>query len=339
MFDKLVSGFNIENGQSDIYLNTNDRGIAREYIHKGWSVFDKESHYYLRAPSISLVDLTDPNKFLKFGNAYEAVAYHRTISKYIKEGQFSDYIGFVKNKYSYIFNDLDICIVNGPIVESEYRLQGTDDRIKAFGELLKFQLELTNDYKKELKYAYEFLGEVYTIKYMHMALKFQNRLMYDYFSDLQKTFFDVKSVYNDKIFINMFKNCTGFDKYIVSPNGCFKYLSSLIWNNSNTINKIMFYETHSDPNRKSGKCFNMEIESGERILAIDSLYSGNSVKKLSNLADNISVLGLFPKSRKSMRYCDYVMILDRVIKKDNINMNSEWYYYEIKKILNYKYDN
>lgn len=333
--NSFKKGFNVENGQSDVYLKTNDRSVVAKYLNSGWKIFDKENYYYLRAPSISLVDLTDPNKLIAFGSPQEALAYHNCINYYVQSGIFNELLNFVLKKFSYIFNSLEVFFVNGPIVESEFRIQGSDERIKAFGQLLRIEIEKSDDYKKSLIYAKDFLGNTRRVSYMNYNLRNQNNYIRDYFEKLESVFFDVGNVYNDIIYNEMFKDCGNFDKYLVSPNGCFKYLSSLVFNKISSIDNIVFYEIHSDPNRKSGKKYNFNMRKTDTVLAIDSLYSGNSLKKLSLLSDNIKVLGMYPKSRVSMQNCDYVMICDKIVHKSDINSSSKWYYYELKKVLSY----
>ena len=58
-------------------------------------------------------------------------------------------------------------------------------------------------------------------------------------------------------------------------------------------------------------------------------------KKLKNITDNVSIMGVFPKSDSVANICDYIIILNKVIKKDENGFNIEE---EILKILGGKFE-
>lgn len=78
----------------------------------------------------------------------------------------------------------------------------------------------------------------------------------------------------------------------------------------------------------------LEKLKNKSILVIDSIYSGKTMlyikKILKNITDKINILGVFPKSDSVANICDYIIVLNKVIKKTENGFNIEK---EIMKIL------
>ena len=79
---------------------------------------------------------------------------------------------------------------------------------------------------------------------------------------------------------------------------------------------------------------NLDKLKNKSILVIDSIYSGKTMlyikKILKNITDKINILGVFPKSDGIANICDYIIVLNKVIKKTESGFNIEK---EIIKIL------
>ncbi len=74
-----------------------------------------------------------------------------------------------------------------------------------------------------------------------------------------------------------------------------------------------------DETKGSNKFSNLEKLKNKFVLIIDSIYSGKTMiytkKILKDITNKINILGVFPKSDSVANICDYIIVLNKVIKK------------------------
>lgn len=82
-----------------------------------------------------------------------------------------------------------------------------------------------------------------------------------------------------------------------------------------------------DKTKGSNKFSNLEKLKNKFVLIIDSIYSGKTMlyikKVLKDITNKIDILGVFPKSDSVANICDYILVLNKVIKKTETGFNIE----------------
>ena len=116
-----------------------------------------------------------------------------------------------------------------------------------------------------------------------------------------------------------------FDYFIFILNGCFKIMPYFDLNKYKS--KIIFWEVHMDATKGANNFGDLEELKNKSVLVIDSIYSGKTMlyikKVLKDITNKIDILGVFPKSDSVANICDYILVLNKVIKKTETGFNIE----------------
>lgn len=317
----------VEYSRSGVEYYTENLENAVELVNNGWKHHKTSKGFKLSPPEVSIVDLTDYNRALQYGNLYFNYIYYIFLYKLIRNKKLKNYIDEIIIQQNLKYKKFEYLISIGPVLDSEIRIAGSDKRI----ELLKMDMVEKFLYSKEyreLKYTYK----DYYKELEHKNVKFDER------TDVEKKFLlDLKSnisllrdkrVYNPEIFkiYNIDKiKMNNIDIILFLPFGCFKYLSSFI--NKENLKKIMFWEIHADSEKESTfKLYEKNLKE-KNVLIIDNIYSGKTLniakKKVIELGGNPILLSLNPKNISNINMSDYVMILNTIYKKEELDLTTE----------------
>lgn len=329
-----------ENGRSIATYYTLNLEEAKDYIDNGWSyeIDYKGNGLWLRAPDEWLVDLTDPFKIYYYGNPIVNVAYYNFLKSLAKKNQLKEYIDFVISNNKIFYKNFEFAIADGPVLQSEIRILGSDDRLKNLKhDLIKSFVKgfYYNSYYSEAK---ECLGKIKSIQFSYKFKEPISTKEAEFYHTLNKylKIVDEKSEINHKVLKNLKKQLPNCDIIVLIPKGCFKYMSSII--DETNIDKVMFWEMHV--NSHVNKCFTLFSKDlkGKRVLIIDQIYSGKTLEIIKNLVSSQGgipiTLGVFPKSIFSLNNADYVVFLDQVVATSDIERSEDWIIKLYKKYLN-----
>ena len=321
--------YNPENGQSDVSMISTDMVLISELISKGWKSVQLPYGYYLRAPSAWIVDMTDPFKILSFYSIYENLAYFLFLRNLCRKNKIYSFINDVINQNKHFYKDFQYTWVSGPIVESEYRIIGLDNRVKKLKENLYAAFFHCPQHNYYINLAENYLGETKHFSLANNPLCLQACNVQNYFHMLQNIFFNVGvKVYNEKTITIDFQKLPTFDKILLSPTGCFDFLSTLLVSFNEDFKKYAFYEVHSDPHKIGNSQYNCNMQFGDVVLAIDKIYSGRSVQLLAKCIKHYGAtpikIGLFPKSKAGIKMCNYVVIGNKLISSQEVDKYEDW---------------
>lgn len=334
---KVIFG---ENGRSIATFYSTNLCDVHEYVRKGWSyeIDYKGKGFWLRAPDEWLVDLTDPFKIWYYGNPVVNFAYFKFLKHYSDKKQLGEYINLIVKNNSVYYKDFEFEVADGPVLQSEFRIIGNDNRILSLKrDLFKSFIE-SSVYQEFLNEAKEYLGDIKELRIDHIEKSDYSPAIKEFYdrTNYYLKAIDCKTKEKSTIVKGLIEQLPEFDIMILIPNGCYKFINSLI--NDNNVDKVMFYEIHV--NSHVNKCFTLFERdlTGKKVLIVDQIYSGKTLQIMKDIIiqkGGIPItLGMFPKSRYSLNHADYVTILDKVIKSSDIDFTKDWILKLYKQILN-----
>lgn len=96
----------------------------------------------------------------------------------------------------------------------------------------------------------------------------------------------------------------------------------------------LLLEYHAEKYKNSGKIELPKLPKGSKIVIIDKFYSGVTLLELKEMLEKMNVevtlIALFPKSRMNLKYIDYIVWWDQLLKtKDIINFldDESWHFH------------
>ncbi len=307
---------------------TDDLELIKMHEELGWTYHKIKEGFRVRAPEEWLVDLSDPYKIMFYADYIINFAYYLYLNDLKKNKTFEKVANEVLNKYN--LKNLNVFLLEGESLETEIRVAGTDKRIKFFKDVLFAELKSKPEWSYYEKIAKEQLG---TLRYKRPKMAHINvkeEIVQNFFyraKELYKNFKLMKEDKFNKEFIqDLFRDIPlDFDVYVFIPNSCFQYVFSFV--NESNIKKIMFLESHAGiKDALEGRFFSKQVK-GKRVLIIDNSYSGSTLNKAADIIKKeggiTKKLALFPKSRLSFNNADYFLFINKIYKKEDINLTDQ----------------
>lgn len=325
--------------RTGVYMTTTNSQVLEEKARLGWNYRATEKGFWLRAPDISLVDITDPFRIYQLGNDVNNFACFNYLTALKSEGKLPEMMDWIISKNSEKYKGFDYFISEGPVLEAEIRIGGSDMRVNELKrDVLDWVLEDKN-FGKHVSEASEYLGErrptsIIDKKLGHFGPKsaeFINLL-----NRLNQAICSPSEPVRMRTIDDLNGQLPGFDVMIFVPKGCYKYITSFL--RDDIIDKIMLWEIHIEQNPpETFKLFTKDLLN-KRCLIVDRSYSGKTLNLISEFVrqeGGIPVrLAVFPKSKLSMEGFEYSLFLDRIINcKDPILDGADWARECYKKIL------
>lgn len=332
----LVYGYN---GRGIATIYTNDLLEVYEKTKLGWTQEVVNGVFWLRAPETWLVDITEPNKILRYGNPMINLAYFFFIRDRVNSNSLGDFISSVIYKRGLFYKGFSFAISTGGVLESDYRVIGSDSRV------YRLKDELFSGFihsKSSLKYI-GMAGEMVTSK----CPSFTKNVKFDSLSnELQSFYSGIKEIFNVINCSNVYSSVVihdlidllpSYDKILFIPTGCFKYLSSFI--SESNYNKVCFFEWHANKNVKRITHYGCGNLTNKTVLIIDKCYSGKTLahvgKEVIKQGGKPITLALFPKNRFVLSNADYFLMLNRIYHVDESDFSDcDWLVKEYCKVIN-----
>ena len=305
----------IQYGRSGSILITRNVKIAKILQSQGWTLYENQKMFRMNPPSITLVDITDVEKINQYNNPVFNFVLYKYLKKKIDKNKLYDYIDSVIYKHKLVFKDFTYHISFSPILNFVIKIEGSDNRINKLQMFIIDSVLEDNAFKLIYK---EYLSNMDNFNILKISpisernIQVYNKLCLTHGINKKFNYGDLTYVtHNDHI------NFNDFDYVIFVLKGCFKFIH--YFDISSYLDKIMFWEIHIDKSKGFDKIYNMELLKNKKILVIDSVYSGATVKYIKNLLNaithDVQVLGVFPKSEKVFNLCDFVLLGNKIFSR------------------------
>ncbi len=321
----------VEYSRSGVVYYIQDLNVLNELYKNGWKYNFCEKGFRIIPPSITVCDICECKKVEQYGNVILNLAYYKFLQLLIENGKLSNYIHSIINDKKIFYNNFCFHISNGPILETEIKIEGSDRRVENLKRdmLLKFiktdqYIDLYNECKKMIKKNVLFSKEVQ-----------QNKTILDFYAMLIKKNSLIRKIdiNKQKYMIDMsMLNIENYDLILFIPFGCYKFIN--LFTSIDNYKKMMFMEFHIDKDKPYIHRLFYQNMCGKKVLIIDSVYSGKTLLNAKALVEKEggipTLLGVYPKSKSVLNKLDYALILDKVYdcKKLVNNINFEKIYVE-----------
>lgn len=328
-------------GRTGVFMITDDYDVVREKTKLGWSFEFTPKGFWLRAPDISLVDITEPFRIYQMGDSIDNFSCFGYLRDLKRACRLPDLINGVifdgRDRYS----GFDYYVSESEVLEGEIRIGGSDSRVHDLKTDILNSIVQTREWPRYLSQANEFLGGTRTIPIHNRSLEHFRKRSADfirYINGLNHALYDSVQSLGMETLEGVVEQLPDFDIMIFVPTGCYRYITSFL--REDIIDRIMLWEVHIDPNQtKTYKLMNKDLEN-RKCLIIDKSYTGKTLAHMADLVRGEGGVpirfGLFPKSRGAVRGSEYVLFLDRVLESGDMDLSDEdWpikYYKEVLSI-------
>ncbi len=316
----------VEYARSGVVYYTDNIEKVNKLREKGWKFNQYSDGFRVIPPEECIVDITNYKKVMQYNNPIINLAYYDFLNDLIEKNSIKKFINRIIDYDSFYYNDFDYLISNGPVLDTEIRISGSDNRIKKLKMDMLEEFLNNKRYKIYIENVKKEIGKPNILIRYKQPLRERNIIEQIFYKELNENICLIKRIncYNpniDKIY-NLDKINTKVDVILFIPFGCFKYLSS--FTNESNINKIMFWEFHAEKNKgKTFKLFEKNLR-GKNVLIIDNMYSGKTMniakKKVESLGGRPIILGINPKNKNNIVESDYLMILNNIFSKEELNI-------------------
>jgi len=314
---------------------TDELFIAKKFINLGWLKKRVLSKIILLSPEIQLVDLSNPIKSDYFSkNKKEGfkklLALFLTIKYFESSGELNK---IINNFYKETF-----FVLGGDTLELEVRvaLFKKDDSLRK--KIIK-NIENSKKYKEILEDLRYRLGEKERkLDIFCKPIKKTNK--FEQIIDLYKSTMDKDFDFPDNVY-GFGKFLPEADYYLIIPHSGFKFIDEI--SQKIGIDRVLIYEKHFS---KDGDFWVIKRNLNKKnVFIFDVSYSGKTMSWVADIVKeeggNPFKIAVWPKSWMAVNGAEYIMFLDRIINRENINLGDKnWalnLYYKIA--FNKKYDN
>jgi hypothetical protein len=324
-------------GRTAICFLTNDLKVVAEKVYQGWGFHKIKDGFWLQAPELGLIDLSDPVKMHFYSDSpINVLAYFL----YLKNKSDKELIALVKRLLG---DGQEIFLSKGEaldvkiIIILEKKVTADNLLHDLYSEFLQ-----SSDYNKYLKKSREIIKNNRLIKVQ------KNKKINDYSPKVSKFFSEVIESYSlvnyrsREIYNNFFipglesqinQLFDDADVFIFIPWGCFKYIGYFI--SDKMVDKIMLWETHLLEYNNHENIFRERSLKNKKVVIFDNGYTGGTLNKM---AKKVKARGgkpirvvVFPKSRLAIKRSDYAFFIDRLIKSSEIDISRADYYNKLYK--------
>lgn len=316
----------VEYARSGVEYYTENLEELKELAEKGWKFNKYIGGFRVIPPEECIVDITDYQKAMQYGNPIFNLAYYDFLKELIEQNKINSFINQILEDNIVYYRDFQFLVSYGPILDTEIRISGSDDRIK------KLKIDMVENFidsNKYSRYIANVESEINTVRELSTCvkkLKDNSNKEQNFYKEVQE-FINVLNktrCYNPNQFkiynYEKIENC--YDVVLFIPFGCFKYLSS--FTNEDNIEKIMFWEFHAESSKEhTFKLYEKDL-TDKRVLIIDNMYSGKTMQIAKNKVEKLGgipiTLGMNPKNKNNILTTDYTMILNHIFEKNELNI-------------------
>lgn len=219
----LVEG---AHGRTGVFVHTEDCEIAYEKVKLGWSFECTSDGFWLRAPDISLVDITEPFRIYQMNDDRINFALYKYLVNLKQNNKLRPFIDdILKNNYEK-YKSFEYYVSEGDVLEAEIRIGGSDNRIHLLKEDIIFQAQKSKEWDKEVVESIKSLGETRDLRCSPHKFDIETKEFIDHLNSLNHSLFGLTEPINQSIIKGVTKQLPKFDLLIFAPTGCYRYISS-----------------------------------------------------------------------------------------------------------------
>lgn len=307
-------------GVSVVEYHAEEAADFGELAANGWKCNTYDGSHRALAPRVSLCDLVDMRKALQYDNdALLNVSYTRFLNG-LSNDDLNAYIDSViggNDKY----DGFAYHVAHGESLGNEVKISGSDMRIGVLKDDLVNGFRGLTEYRDLCDY-YQDLG-VRNCSFKQRNVGRIACTMFDDLEDYARGLSRSVNIPRAGYAIDAAELAkANADVLLFAPYGCFSLLRHFI--DSSNCDRAMFHEMHFDKKKRGGSNFEMFTQDlrGKRVLIIDTVYSGGTIKLMSDYVEERQgfpvVVGVNPKCVGALRTLDYAMVLDKVHNVDSL---------------------
>lgn len=324
-------------GRTKVCFITNDLVVVADKVSKGWTFSRIDDGFFLQAPEVWLVDISEPAKISYYSNS---IVNNYAYFLYLKSKKDSELIALIKNLLG---DSQEIFLSKGDSQEVEIRviLENKNSSSNLMFDLYSEFLQ-SKEYKKYLRESEKIVKKNKVINIQ------RDKEVGDYPPKVAKFFSEVIKYYS---FINLGRrdlysrdfvpaiekqveeHFGDADLFVFIPWGCFKYIANFV--SDKTIDKVMLWETHLLKYETHEHQFRKRDLKNKKVIIFDKGYTGGTLNKMAKLirkqgGEPVRV-AIFPKSRLAIKNSDFVFFVDKLFESSKINIADPEYYSSLYK--------
>lgn len=320
----------VEYSRSGVVYYTESLDELYELKKLGWKFNICNGGYRIVPPSVTICDITECKKIEQYKNIILNLAYFTFLRKLKEKNKLEDYIYHVLKNNELYYKNFSFHVSYSPILEAEIKIEGVDQRLYRLKKDMLVEFMNQEDYED----AYLLSKRKISTNKMYMRKKENDPKIVGFYETLMKKNSIVRSVNipfeHYQIDMSILENLE-YDIMLFIPYGCYKFINLFI--NKNNYQKVMFWEVHIDQSKPNiHKLYDKEIR-GRRILILDSVYSGKTLLYIKKVIEKMGgipiVLGIYPKSKSVINILDYVLLINRVYKTDELDLEDSKFFEHI----------
>lgn len=320
----------VEYSRSGVVYYTESLDELYELKKLGWKFNACNAGYRIIPPSVTVCDITECKKIEQYKNIILNLAYFTFLKKLKEKHKLEDYICRVLKNNEVYYKNFSFHVSYSPILEAEIKIEGVDQRLYRLKEDMLVEFMNQDDYE----YAYLLSKKQISINKMYIKEKENNPKILSFYETLMQKNSIVKPVnipFEHYQIDTSVLETLEYDIMLFIPYGCYKFINLFI--NKNNYQKVMFWEVHIDQSKPNiHKLYAKEIR-GRRILILDSVYSGKTLLYIKKMIEKMGgipiVLGIYPKSKSVINILDYVLLINKVYKTDELDLDDSKFFEHI----------
>lgn len=128
VFEKNVTYVNY--ARSGVEYYTNNLSEVYEFCKEGWKFNSYYDGFRLIPPEECIVDITDYQKASQYTNLEFNLIYYDFLNDLLSKNKLSYFINNILHEKNIFYKNFKYLVSYGPILETEIRISGSDNRIK-----------------------------------------------------------------------------------------------------------------------------------------------------------------------------------------------------------------
>lgn len=314
----------VEYSRSGVVYYTDSLDELYELKGMGWKFNVCNLGYRVVPPSVTICDITECKKVEQYKNVILNLAYFKFLISLKEKCQLESFIHRIIDMDKVYYKNFLFHVSYSPILEFEIKIEGIDQRLYRLKQDMLKEFVNLKDYETNYRY---YKNKISKNKLFLKEIETNDKVI-DYYNTLMEKNSIIKKIHIStekyKVNIDLIEELE-YDILLFLPYGCYKFLNLFI--NQNNYHKAMFWEIHIDQNKPTiHKLYEKDIQN-KKVLIVDSVYSGKTLlyvkKKIESLGGMPILLGVYPKSRSVINILDYVLLLNKVYRCDELDLNDK----------------
>ena len=298
----------------------------------GWNYLICNKGFRLTPPSCVVCDISDYSKSYQYNNIVLNLIYYKFLSQITKNSCLNNFLDLIISKYKFHYNNFSYHVLCSPTIETEFKIEGSDNRIFDLKKDMLLEFIDSKYYKENFNYIFSMINKYKDYKKIRLDINKLNKKLLNFYNDLSKKtlILEKKFKFIDKFYPiedSIFKSLD-YDILLFITSGCYKFVQLFI--NEKNYEKVMFWDFHVEKIKNNNYKLYKKDFKNRKVLIIDSVYSGKTLKFISEIIRLYGgfplTLGVFPKSKYVIRELDYVLILNKIYKTSDLDIKNSCFF-------------